>query len=340
MKAHIYLVRIILAAGMVWLFLFGCMMQGDVQEEGPCRKRSVPVITFKNLSPPYMDYEYFVGIEKYGFQFKATTFSLINAWWLAEVSTLVYADELFVRTRLKMAGLPEMTFFDKNGTQCVVANNDDFAIVAFRGSEIWKKRDTPDPNEVFADLKADVDIRLTDWAKGGKVHRGFKEALDEVWPDLMPYIKGLDNKGCKIWITGHSLGGALATLCSDLLDNVQGTYTLGSPRVGNEDFSKHLRVKVYRIVNNNDIVSRTPTLFVYVHVGELKFIESDGTLGTTVVDYGHRYHQTRDQTYGQANTSRPKKNRFKGFVPAPFRDHVPMLYAVHLWNILNEQEKK
>ena len=230
--------KIILVVGIILVSVFGCSVQNDAQEESQTGKKEVPVITFKNLSPPFKDYDYFKGIKKYGFQIKATSFSLINAWWLAEVSTLVYADEEFVRSQFKKAGLPEVKFFDGRSTQCYVANNDKFAIVAFRGSEIWKKREKLDLNEMVADLKADVDIRLTDWQQGGKVHRGFKEALDEVWPDLLPYIRKLAEKGCKIWVTGHSLGGALATLCGELYGNVQGVYTFGSPWVGNEDYKE------------------------------------------------------------------------------------------------------
>jgi hypothetical protein len=319
--------------GVSLVLLLGCLEQSDTQSASPSGKKEVPIITFKNLSPPYKDYDYFQGSKTYGFQFDATSFSIINAWWLAEVSTLVYADEEFVRSRFYEAGLPEVKFFDKLSTQCYVANNDKFAIIAFRGSEIWKKREKLDLNQVVADLKADVDIRRIDWPQGGKVHRGFKEALDEVWPDLLPYIRKLDDKGCKIWITGHSLGGALATLCSGLYANVQGVYTFGSPWVGDEDFKERLNVKVYRIVNGQDIVSRIPSLGLFVHIGEFKFIDSDGNIRDAMVENEPPANQPRDETYGQGSSGQGK-NSFAGFIPAPFRDHVPLLYAVHIWNNL------
>jgi hypothetical protein len=44
-----------------------------------------------------------------------------------------------------------------------------------------------------------------------------------------------------------------------------------------------------------------------------------------------------DENYGQINTNRQKKNFFVGFVPAAFRDHVPLLYAVYLWNNINRK---
>jgi hypothetical protein len=335
------MIRIILAAGIVFFSIFGCLLQLDAQEEPPLRKREVPVITFKNLSPPYKEYEYFRGIKEYDFQFEATTFSLINAWWLAEISTLVFADEEFVRSRLKKVGLPEVTFFDKRSTQCYVANNDRFAVIAFRGSDIWTKKEKFNMKKVVGDLKADLDIRLTGWQQGGKVHRGFKEALYEVWPDLQPYIIRFESKGYRIWITGHSLGGALATLCGSLLNNAQGVYTFGSPRVGNKEFKEHLSVRIYRIVNNADIVCRVPLKHKYVHVGELKFIDRDGIIGDDMGEYLRPIDQLDGDPYEQqVDTHHSERSSFRGFVPPPFRDHVPTLYGVHLWNNLIERRAR
>ncbi len=302
-------------------------------------KKDIPRITFKNLSPPFTDYDYFQGYQNYPFQVEATSFDPINAWWLSEASTLVYADEDFVKPRFSQAGLPKVRFFNEQSTQCYVAHNDQFAIVAFRGSEIWKRNEKFDFNKVIADLKADVDIRLTDWPQGGKVHRGFKEALEEVWLDLFQYVQQLDRKGCKIWMTGHSLGAALATLCADRYGNVQGVYTFGSPRVGNDDFKDQYDVNNYRIVNNDDIVARIPPAGAYRHVGELKFIDGDGTFWDHMIEKESPAKKRPDESYGQDNTNSRKKNTFAGFVPAAFRDHVPLLYTIHIWNHMIENQK-
>ena len=338
-KANHQLIKNILIA-VILLGSISCnSAQNQSQPASISGKKEIPKITFKNLSPPYLDYNYFRDVKKYGFQFNSTSFNLTNAWWLAEVSALVYASEDFVRSRFRRAGLPEVKFIEKQSTQCYVANNDKFAIVAFRGSEIWKKRETFDLKEVLADLQTNVDIWLTDWQQGGKVHRGFKEALEEVWPELLPYIRKLHDKGCKIWITGHSLGGALATLSASRYGSAQGVYTFGSPRVGNEIFKKNIEVKIYRILNNDDIVPRVPPPGKYVHVGELKFIDSDGIIRDTIIDNEMSFDDSHDDPYGLENTTQPKKNSFKGFVPAPFRDHVPLLYAIHLWNNIIENQQ-
>lgn len=329
-------IRMILFAGIIAGSISFPLPLTQAQPASMPGKKEIPEITFENLSPPFKDYDYFQGSGKYPFRFNTTSFDGINAWWLAEASTLAYADEDFVRSRFREAGLPEVTFFKKESTECYVANNDRFAIVAFRGSEISRKRETTDLNEMVADLKTDMDIRLTDWEQGGKVHRGFREALDKVWPDLLPHIRKIQEKGCKIWVTGHSLGGALATLFAGRYGNVQGVYTFGSPRVGNEGFKEDLDVEMYRFVNNRDIVPRLPPPGLYVHVGELKFIDRDGSLRDTMMENERPDNLSPDETDGLGNSSQPKRKSFGGYVPAAFRDHVPLLYTIHLWNNIIE----
>ena len=326
------IIRLIVVA----VFLFGGILTAADRDQSPKAMnplaKQIPAITLQNLSPPYKDYAYYRDYERYGFQFKATAFSLINAWWLAEASTLVYADENFVSAQFSKAGLGEVKFFDRQSTQCFVASNGKFAVVAFRGSEIWKRKGKFDFNKVFADLRADVDIRLTDWPGGGKVHRGFKDALDEVWLDLSAYIRRLDDDGCKIWITGHSLGAALATLAADRYGNVQGVYTFGSPRVGDDAFKKNFAVQTYRFVNNADMVARVPPAGKYVHVGEAKFIDGAGNIHDLVIDTEDLADQPRDEMYGQENANPRNKSGLASLIPDAFKDHVPLLYTIHIWN--------
>ena len=316
------------------------LAHGKAQPESLSGKKKILKITLKNLFPPYLDYDYFRNSKKYGFHYNATSFNLINAWWLSEISSLVYAGEDFVRSRLKKAGLPEVKLFENQSTQCFVANNDKFAIVAFRGTEVWHDKEEFDLKNVIADLKTDVDIFLTNWPNGGKVHRGFKEALEEVWSNLLPYIRRLRDKGCKIWITGHSLGAALATLCAARYGSAQGVYTFGSPRVGNKAFKINFKVKIYRFVNNHDIVARVPPRGKYVHVGELKFIDSNGIIRETMMKNKGHVDQMHDDADTSENTNQTKMHAFAGFVPAPIRDHVPLLYAIHIWNNIIENRQQ
>jgi hypothetical protein len=119
---------------------------------------------------------------------------------------------------------------------------------------------------------------------------------------------------------------------------VQGVYFFGSPRVGNDGFKEKLNVNIYRIVKNDDIVARVPPPGTYLHVGELKFIDSDSIIRDQMIARERPADEPRDGTYAQENTDPQSRNSFAGFVPSAFRDQVPLLYAVHLWNNVIEEQ--
>jgi triacylglycerol lipase len=133
---------------------------------------------------------------------------------------------------------------------------------------------------------------------GGKVHAGFSQALDAIWGIFFTKLTAHAEAGRKIWITGHSLGGALATLAARRLPAAMkpvGVYTFGQPRVGDTIFSKKYKFKHHRFVNNRDLVPTVPSRFIpgafppsfYTHVGALEFfdkkqkhvVNSSGQLG-------------------------------------------------------------
>lgn len=328
--------------GLALTILFSAFLPSGLGE-GPraVHKKEIPKITFKNLSPPYKNYKYFQNYTLFPFAYASSSFSLVNAWWLAEISTLVYAEEAYVRRELNSVGFPDVTFSDKCSTQCFIAANARFAIVAFRGSEIWKRDKEIDVKRIFADLAADVDVRLSPWAAGGRVHHGFKQAMEEVWDEIYPVIKSLEARGCTIWMTGHSLGGALAMLAADRYQNVQGVYSFGAPRIGDLNFRRRFSVPAYRIVNGSDIVAQVPARGVYRHVGDLKVIDAVGNLHLQPMDDDAR-EGDGPSSYQSAHlfSRNPKEKDRKvsrGVIPAPIRDHVPVLYSVFLWNNLLEQ---
>jgi len=76
----------------------------------------------------------------------------------------------------------------------------------------------------------------------------------------MGAIKQATNGAVPIYITGHSLGGALAQIAAAVLgsDQVGACYTYGSPRVGNSYFDLWVKVPSYRVLNYADIVPQVP----------------------------------------------------------------------------------
>jgi len=196
----------------------------------------------------------------------------------ANLSSLVYRnfDEKLSKRLNKI--FPYVMYFDNKGTQAIVAHDKERIAIIFRGTE---------PKE-FKDVKADLKTwpKRSDEVKG-LVHSGFAEALDRVWNDLEPFVdecvKLHDIK--QVIFTGHSLGGALAVVAAARSKYVGEVYTYGQPRVGNRKYSKQVKSKVYRFVNNNDVVPRVPPPLIFGHqgtkyhiVGEDKLITPTGKL--------------------------------------------------------------
>ena len=329
--ASIVMIVLLSAAG-----VSGAFAQDEADTVDRSWRKDVPEITWKNISPPFKDYRYYNHVEVFPFEFNSKTYSPVNAWWLSEAATLVYADEDFVRSRFKKAGLENVVFLNKDSTQCFVAGNDKYAFVVFRGSEIWKKRKKFDLEKVLADLMTDVDIRLVRWEQGGKVHRGFKNSLDEVWDDLIILIEKMRRKGVKIWFGGHSLGAALATLAADRYSNTAGVYTIGSPRVGDSDFRDRYHVQNYRIVNNSDIVTKVPPAGFYRHVGEIRYIDGHGSVHDRIPESEKENIEIKHEPRDNYISDNQFRGGLQGLVPDAFRDHVPLIYTVHLWNNLIE----
>jgi len=300
-------------------------------------KKILNETTMDNLAPPYLDYDYFKDCDQLPFRYESNIFDMVNAWWLIEASTLVYADKDFAAQNFKQkAGFQEVEYYDGTATQCYLVSNDKYAVVAFRGSEAKLREGDSNIGHIFADWMANFNFAPEPWEQGGNVHRGFKGALDEVWNELEKHISYLQKKNRKIWITGHSLGAALATLAADRYGNVQGLYTYGSPRVGDRDFKEDFNVNAYRFVNNSDIVAKVPPARMYLHVGELKYIDCDGIIH----DNTNRWEKWTDEIQGQFknifNAIGQTRRGYTEVLLEPIVDHVPTRYAIHIWNNISQ----
>lgn len=102
----------------------------------------------------------------------------------------------------------------------------------------------------------------------GYVHHGFAEALESVYPAVRDTLAGYRTNGQSVWFTGHSLGGALAMLAGARMYleeprlAADGVYTYGQPRTCDRllatAYNKGFRNRMYRFVNNNDVVPQMP----------------------------------------------------------------------------------
>ena len=308
-------------------------------------RKPIPSRELETTAPPNREHEYFERCAEHPFLPSAEKFALVNAWWMAEAALLAYADPSFVERQLRGAGLREFRHFDGESTQCYVAHGtsdevsggSEFVIVAFSGSDM-RQREGSGAFDVLADWLVNLSFDTTSSLRGGRVHRGFKEALDEVWnpPDrkgddsLENYLEDVCEGGRrKVWFTGHSLGGALAALAATRHELTAGLYTFGAPRVGDRGFVKSFGAPAYRFVNGKDVVTGFPLRGRYRHFGENRIIDPNGQIRVARAGWSG-LRESAERAYRSlrhTGSSTPKK-------PARdlLLDHAPIFYAVHIWN--------
>jgi len=210
----------------------------------------------------------------FDFESRTQAHSRKNAFWLGRASQIAYLPEEGTAQSLKAIGLNLHKYLDREGTQAFFAGNDDVLILAFRGT-----------NNLI-DWITDFNLSLVA-GPGGRVHEGFLDALFHVWKDIWQFIRA--ERGSRpLWITGHSLGGALATLAVAKLrlekqEPVNGCYTFGQPRVGDQEFARNFDTdffdRMFRYVNHNDIVPRVPfRILGYADLGDFRYFDQNGKL--------------------------------------------------------------
>ena len=164
----------------------------------------------------------------------------------ANISAITYDNPKDSKNKFKSFGFNIVEFFDIDGAQAYLLKDmNGIHVLSFRGTEVTQKSD------ILADLKAGKNIE----ACGGKVHVGFKGEINKVWPAIEKAIANIDT----LYLTGHSLGAAMATIAASRMQSkVTALITFGSPRVGNQEFVSSLNVTHYRVQNNCDDVTKVP----------------------------------------------------------------------------------
>ncbi|MGD8859268.1 MAG: lipase family protein [Myxococcales bacterium] len=226
---------------------------------------------------------------------------------LAYLSSVIagwsYADGASLAKQLKFYGLPGASieeFGVTNEVMYIVATAylirsrcGRVAFLAFRGTE---------PTNLVNWL-TDADVAPRSFGGRGSVHRGFYTNLRSIWEDVSIALnqamdgegEGGDNGGGnghgasrplqRLYITGHSLGGAMAVLAGARIlvegnerwrGALSGIYTFGQPAVGDASFARQFESDLGRLLYRHefraDAVPRLPpqTTGEFTHFGEAR----------------------------------------------------------------------
>jgi triacylglycerol lipase len=225
---------------------------------------------------------------------------------MAQLAQAIYRTEPQARALGDAQGLQLERFdwHEQGHTQAGVWSDADRLIIAFRGS------DQP------ADWRNNLDLgRLPH--RWGKVHGGFARALGRIESELLAFVAAQQAMQPRtLWLTGHSLGGALAMLMAAKLVmarlDVHAVHTFGQPALGNRDFlqryNRALQARTYRVVNQTDpvVFSLNP---LYRHAGTLLQLTEPGQC-----------------QIGQANEVQPARRRTSRRKAVRFPDHAIAAY--------------
>jgi triacylglycerol lipase len=237
---------------------------------------------------------------------------------------------------VKRLASPVTSVLPMTSTRGVIATHPAATIVAFAGTDVLS----------LGNWITDLDAGLTI----DDVHGGFETAVDTVWADVEGAIKEAKPAGRALFITGHSMGGALAIVTAErahrqLKAEVTGIYTFGGMRPGGETFAKlyPLGEVTYRLIHGDDLPSALPPLAMgFRHVGRMLYCPRGGSFKTSVFSPLGEDTRAFDRTFldGLRDTLRSRiwtpasfvlradlLGRIFRLLPPPIGDHIPDRYT-------------
>ncbi len=216
------------------------------------------------------------------------------------------------------------TFEGPNDTQGFVGTTSEAIVLAFRGTE-------PDR---WQDWCTDLNSRQKLWL-ACQVHTGFAIAHDGVANKYLELIRKMRTNNQTIYTTGHSLGGALATLAGKVLATGGESgedfkpalvVSFGAPKVGDNRFISTYGIPLLRFVHNEDIIPHVPPFGAYIDGGSLLYFKADGNLSFNVNEVSTLTNRLKNAVSAIIKA----KGRISDLVPNWIQDHVMERYIERL----------
>jgi pimeloyl-ACP methyl ester carboxylesterase len=222
--------------------------------------------------------------------------------WMATLSQSAYQTPFDAETRIKALGFENFHWVDEGSSGGFVASIGDLGVIAFEGTNGLS--DVGDWIFNLATTRVET--------QHGYVHGGFHRA----WQSLAPQVRRiLESKGIRrVWITGHSLGGAIALqaaldLQSDPSIELLGVMTFGQPLALDGAVSRWVDRsfghRFVRFVNEDDVVPRLMPGYWpggrYVWLSKGKLNDGPETRFTTVAGEGGDFDPK--DAFGTSNES-------------------------------------
>ncbi len=218
-----------------------------------------------------------------------------NAYWMARLSKAAYLrnedkspDEDSILSDLQAEDPRFISIHgaSKDSAQAILVEHQLFFALVFRGTD-----ETADWVDNISVSESKTEF--------GSFHKGFADSVDDIWEPLwqkyqelrknynVQIASNLSQQNRPLFLTGHSLGGAMATVAAARLLHMDhpfiAVYTFGQPRAVSRKsqvaFETMATGRVFRFQNNTDIVTRVPArVRGYTHVGKCVYISEESEL--------------------------------------------------------------
>ncbi|KAI7844547.1 hypothetical protein COHA_001905 [Chlorella ohadii] len=194
-------------------------------------------------------------------------------------------------------------FWEKQlDTKCCVGWNEDTVVISFRGTsslknvqadlQVWRSRFPAGIGSLLLGTAPLVHSGfLCAYTANGFNERLLSRLESILFRCTSERAESGNERPVNVYVTGHSLGGALASLCAfdikkrcpcaEYLVNVR-CYTFGAPRVGNRAWARQYNQAVpdtWHIINSDDVVtSAGKFFFLYTRTGHRVLINKLGDI--------------------------------------------------------------
>lgn len=308
----------------------------------------------------------FKHADKVPFRRAMTGASKADAYWMAEAALLAYARPEGTRWYAHAskafktafsAPLADATRVSvrhgagrKRGTNWYLISANEFNLLVFRGSEVpGQINDAPQFGQVLKDwVVTNAQFLPSNLGGGARAHEGFAEAYAEVAPAIDKALRAAPDPNARLFITGHSLGGAMAVLAAANLQHSFGAitcYTFGAPRVGDREFARVLSgIALFRYELGDDLVTRVPPrAFGYQHYPMTAIHYKNVTSGSTTrwdiplsdiwysLSLGYMQLKSASGTILE-QIANDELSKAALSALRPLVDHAPVLYAIAAYN--------
>ncbi len=284
----------------------------------------LPPPTLESLFPPVRGYRYFAASTNWPFEHCEGVGCARRRWWLAEHALLAYEDCAVIAATLGDLGYrvehctqPDTSAF------AYAAIKDADGVLVFRGTQAMRPGDAPRKfKQVVSDWMIDAAFARTEEG-AGLAHGGFARTLAVLWPQLQALLP----QAQRWWVTGHSLGGALAALAAlrvaQSTHTLAGAVTFGQPRTGDAALVAALdRLPLVRVVNACDLVpDLPPSALGFAHSDRIDHLDAHRRAGYVQTLKRHLLRLPRNLRHGLG-----------ALTPVELIDHAPLHYAIKCFN--------